>query len=83
MYCFGVFTQEQARIHFNCSDVRGVELENQGGGGTASSHWEQRVFGVNANSNEYWHLVLPHLVLVAMHIPCVKFTYKKKFEYTE
>ncbi|XP_064398674.1 leishmanolysin-like peptidase isoform X2 [Halichondria panicea] len=36
---------EQARIHYNCPDIRGVELENQGGSLSALSHWEQRVLG--------------------------------------
>ena len=39
--------QEQARIHFDCPSIIGVEIENQGGGGTASSHWEQRIIGVS------------------------------------
>ena len=42
--------QEQARIHFNCSNIMGVEIENQGGAGTASSHWEQRIFGVSSQT---------------------------------
>jgi len=41
------FLQEQARAHFNCSTLEGVEIENQGGGGTSFAHWEQRVLGVN------------------------------------
>lgn len=32
-----------ARNHFNCPTIDGVELENQGGEGTAQSHWERRV----------------------------------------
>jgi hypothetical protein len=32
-----------ARKHFNCPNVVGVELENQGGEGTVGSHWEERV----------------------------------------
>ncbi|XP_064398055.1 uncharacterized protein LOC135344730 isoform X3 [Halichondria panicea] len=36
---------EQARLHYNCSNIIGVELENQGGEGTAGSHWEQRIMG--------------------------------------
>ena len=32
--------------HFNCSTLQGVEVENQGGGGTAGSHWERRILGV-------------------------------------
>jgi len=37
---------EQAMAHYNCSTLRGVEVENQGGPGTATSHWEQRILGV-------------------------------------
>ncbi len=29
--------------HFNCSSANGLELENQGGSGTAMSHPDQRV----------------------------------------
>ena len=32
-----------AKKYFNCSDIDGVELENDGGGGTAASHWESRI----------------------------------------
>jgi hypothetical protein len=32
-----------ARKHFNCSTMQGIELEDQGGVGTAGSHWESRV----------------------------------------
>ena len=32
--------------HFNCPTLQGVELENQGGGGTAGSHWELRILRV-------------------------------------
>jgi hypothetical protein len=32
-----------AQKHFNCSSLDGVELENQGGSGTAGSHWEARI----------------------------------------
>jgi hypothetical protein len=34
---------EAAKKHFNCENVIGVELEDQGGQGTAGSHWEERV----------------------------------------
>eukprot|EP00892_Ulva_mutabilis_P007886 jgi/Ulvmu1/546/UM001_0554.1 len=30
--------------HFGCSSVQGAELEDDGGAGTAGSHWEQRLF---------------------------------------
>ena len=32
-----------AKKYFNCSDIDGVELENDGGGGTVGSHWEARI----------------------------------------
>ena len=32
-----------AKKYFNCEDIDGVELENQGGSGTSSSHWEARI----------------------------------------
>ena len=34
---------EMAKKYFNCSNIKGVELEDQGGQGTALSHWEQRI----------------------------------------
>ncbi len=33
---------EKARKHFNCETLTGVYLENQGGQGSARSHWEAR-----------------------------------------
>jgi hypothetical protein len=32
----------KARQHFNCASITGVPLENQGGQGSAGSHWEAR-----------------------------------------
>jgi len=32
-----------AKEYFNCSDIDGVELENDGGEGTMGSHWESRI----------------------------------------
>ncbi|XP_057192706.1 leishmanolysin-like peptidase isoform X2 [Triplophysa rosa] len=34
---------EEARKHFNCSILEGMELENQGGAGTEFNHWEKRL----------------------------------------
>ena len=34
---------ETAKKYFGCSTLTGVELENQGGTGTANGHWESRV----------------------------------------
>ena len=39
--------QAEGRRHFNCPTLEGVELENQGGPGTAMDHWEKRVLGVS------------------------------------
>jgi leishmanolysin-like peptidase len=38
---------EEARLHFNCSELEGAELEDQGGEGTALTHWEKRILEVN------------------------------------
>ncbi|XP_064083354.1 leishmanolysin-like peptidase [Macrobrachium nipponense] len=35
---------EEVRNHFNCPDLEGAELEDQGQEGTALTHWEKRVF---------------------------------------
>ena len=34
---------EIAKKYFNCSNIKGVELEDQGSLGSALSHWEQRI----------------------------------------
>ena len=34
---------EVAKKYYDCNDIKGVELENQGGEGTAGSHWEARI----------------------------------------
>ena len=41
------YQQETGRQHFNCSTLEGVQLEDQGGSGTALSHWETRILEVN------------------------------------
>lgn len=38
----------EARKHFNCPYLDGAELEDEGGSGTAGSHWESRIFGVKS-----------------------------------
>ena len=38
----------KVKEHFGCAELEGAELEDSGGSGTASSHWEKRIFG-----NEY------------------------------
>lgn len=46
MYCYP-HHQREGKQHFGCEDLEGVELENQGGEGTALHHWEKRVLGVS------------------------------------
>ncbi|CAJ0580665.1 unnamed protein product, partial [Mesorhabditis spiculigera] len=36
--------RDEARKHFGCPSLEGAELENQGGEGTALTHWEKRLF---------------------------------------
>ena len=41
LLCCGV--QREARAHFGCPTLPGLEIENQGGTATAGSHWEKRI----------------------------------------
>jgi len=34
----------EVRTHFDCPTLEGAELEDQGGDGTALTHWEKRIF---------------------------------------
>ena len=34
----------EVREHFSCPTLEGAELEDQGGDGTALTHWEKRIF---------------------------------------
>ncbi|XP_065916878.1 uncharacterized protein [Dysidea avara] len=38
----GPKTLEVAKSYYSCEDMEGVALENEGGSGTASSHWDKR-----------------------------------------
>ena len=42
-------------MHFGCATLQGVELENQGGSGTAMDHWEHRILGVSATIEYYYN----------------------------
>ena len=45
---------EIAKKYFNCDRIEGIELEDQGGSGTAGSHWEARILlGDYMNGNLY------------------------------
>ena len=49
-------------MHFGCATLQGVELENQGGSGTAMDHWEQRILGVSSTIE---------LIIVQEYIICL------------
>ncbi|EKF38912.1 surface protease GP63, putative [Trypanosoma cruzi marinkellei] len=42
MVVSSAITKEKAREHYNCPTAPGMELEDEGYGGTAGSHWERR-----------------------------------------
>ena len=55
---------EYARNHFGCQSLTGVELENQGGEGSAGSHWEARIMlGDYMISTDYSELVVSDITL--------------------
>ena len=55
---------EKARIHFNCESIKGVPVENQGGEGSALSHWESRyMLGDYMISNDYPEMVISDITL--------------------
>ncbi|KEG08835.1 putative surface protease GP63 [Trypanosoma grayi] len=35
-------TKEMAQRHYNCNNIKGMELEDEGNYGTSGSHWERR-----------------------------------------
>lgn len=43
--------QAEVRRHFECDRIEGAELEDQGGDGTALTHWEKRLFEVDKCMN--------------------------------
>ncbi|XP_070535465.1 leishmanolysin-like peptidase isoform X2 [Ptychodera flava] len=55
---------EEARNHFNCPTLEGVEIENQGGSGSELSHFEKRLFenevmtGVHSQTRIFSRLAL-------------------------
>jgi hypothetical protein len=38
--------REEVQRHYNCDQLSGAELEDQGEEGTALTHWEKRLFEV-------------------------------------
>ena len=50
--------------HFGCSSIDGIELENQGGEGSAGSHWEARIMlGDYMISTDYPEIVISDISL--------------------
>ena len=59
--------KREVRRHFNCEDLEGAEIENQGGEGTALTHWEKRVFENEAMTGTYTqHPVFSRITLALM-----------------
>ena len=53
-----------ASQHFGCSSITGIELENQGGEGSAGSHWEARIMlGDYMISTDYPEIVISDISL--------------------
>ena len=56
--------KEQARRHFGCDSLEGVEIESQGGAGSAGSHWEARtMLGDYMISTDYDDVVISDITL--------------------
>lgn len=59
--------KKEVRRHFGCDDLEGAELENQGGEGTALTHWEKRIFENEAMTGTYTqHPVFSRITLALM-----------------
>jgi len=58
---------KQAKRHFNCDNIEGIELENQGGDGSAGSHWEARIMlGDYMISTDYPEIVISEISLALL-----------------
>ena len=58
---------KQAKRHFNCDSIEGIELENQGGIGSFGSHWEARVMlGDYMISTDYPEIVISEISLALL-----------------
>ncbi|XP_074262234.1 leishmanolysin-like peptidase isoform X2 [Saimiri boliviensis] len=58
---------EEARKHFNCPLLEGMELENQGGVGTELNHWEKRLLENEAMTGSHTqNRVLSRITLALM-----------------
>ncbi|XP_060028213.1 leishmanolysin-like peptidase isoform X1 [Erinaceus europaeus] len=58
---------DEARKHFNCPNLEGMELENQGGMGTELNHWEKRLLENEAMTGSHTqNRVLSRITLALM-----------------
>ena len=56
-----------AKKHFGCDNIEGIELENQGGSGSAGSHWEARIMlGDYMISTDYHEIVISEISLALL-----------------
>ena len=46
-----MYVQREARRHFGCPTLNGLELENLGGPGTQFAHWKKRIIEVSLHPN--------------------------------
>lgn len=61
---------EEVREHFNCSILEGAELEDQGGEGTALTHWEKRILEVISGACKALKVIVIFLPRVRDDILC-------------
>jgi len=55
---------EKAKLHFGCDNIKGVQLENDGGDGTTGSHWDSRyMLGDYMMASDYSDVVLSDISL--------------------
>ena len=55
---------EKAKLHFGCNSVKGIQLENYGGAGSAGSHWESRyMLGDYMIATDYPEIVISDISL--------------------
>ena len=55
---------EKAKLHFSCSTIKGIPLENYGGLGSAGSHWESRyMLGDYMIATDYPEIVISDITL--------------------
>jgi hypothetical protein len=58
---------KQAKRHFNCDNIEGIELENQGDNISAGSHWEARIMlGDYMISTDYPEIVISEISLALL-----------------